>query len=119
MPGAKAPEPEYVGWLAIPADPGRTNQPRYVVRLVPVRMELDRQFPLEARPLESLLREALLFARAGVAAQTPTLARARLEDVGDDVSHEPCALQGSGNETVSPLQIVAEVSLSARQLLTV
>lgn len=53
-------------------------------------MELDRQFPLEARPLESLLRENLLFARAGVAAQTPAFARARLEDVGDYSRHEPC-----------------------------
>jgi hypothetical protein len=71
-------------------------------------MELDRQFPLEARPLESLLRKHLLFARARVAAQTPALARARLEDVGDDARLEPCALQGGGDETVSPLQRVEE-----------
>ena len=71
-------------------------------------MELDRQFPLEDRPLESLLREHLLFARAGIAAQTPAVARARLEDVRDDARLESCARKGDRDETVSPLQVVAQ-----------
>src|SRR5690606_12701957 len=113
-----------VGWLGIPDDPGRTNQPGDVVRLVVAsiqavaRMEVDRQSPLEARSLEPFLRKDLLFLRVDVAEEAPALPSTRLEDVGNDAGHEPGALQGEGDETVSPLQMIAEATHSGKRSLT-